>query len=437
MDRKTNVLLITVDTLRADHLGCYGYHRPTSPNIDRLAQQGTLFERFFCAGIPTQPAYTTMYTGQHAITHGIVAHGGKAVQLDRDAPFLPELFLAEGYTTCAFDNMVQERHWFIRGYEFYINPGVRRPLMLGVTCAELNARIIPWLRMHAGEPFFVMIHYWDPHVPLDPPAHLRHLFYEGNPTDPNNHSLDDWWKHPLGTLARETWLRRPEGPITDAEHVQALYDQEIRHLDEGIGELLAAVDAAGLSDNTLVVLVADHGESMTEHGIFFEHHGLYDCTIRVPLIMRWPGRIPAGVRLWQMFQHHDLAPTLLEAAGLEIPDEMDGMSFWGLATGETAEVGRDRVISCECSWQAKWSLRTERYKLILARAPDFYGNPHRELYDLQADPGEEHNLAEEQPELAADLEAALEGWIADRLREQGKSQDPLVEQGVGLTFDEE
>ena len=433
MDQKTNVLLITVDTLRADHLGCYGYHRDTSPNIDKLAAQGVTFERFYCAAIPTQPSYTTMYTGQHPMTHGVVAHGGKA-ELDKEAPFLPQLFLDGEYTTCAVDNMVQERSWFIRGYEFYINPGVKRPLLLGVTCEELNARILPWLRQHREEPFFLMIHYWDPHWPLDPPAHLRDLFYEGNPTDPANHSLDEWWQHPLGALARDTWARRAEGPLTDARYIEALYDQEIRHLDEGVGELLAAVDELGLADNTLVMLVGDHGESMTEHGIYFEHHGLYDPVIHIPMILRLPGRIPAGLRTQAMFQNHDLAPTLLEAADLWVPDEMDGISYWSHATGEATDGGREQCISVECTWQAKWSLRTGTHKFILSREPDLYGNPPRELYDLVADPGETHNLADEEPELTSRLEAQLEGWISERLSELGKEEDPLREQGVGLRF---
>lgn len=428
---KTNVLLITVDTLRADHLGCYGYHRDTSPNIDKLASEGTLFENFFCAGIPTQPSYTTLYTGQHPITHGVVAHGGKA-QLERDAPFMPQSFLGDGYTTCAVDNMVLERSWFIRGYEFYINPGVRRPLILGVTCEELNHRVIPWLKMHHEEPFFLMLHYWDPHWPLDPPAHLRDLYYEGNPTNPDNHSLDEWWQHPLGSMARDTWARRPEGPITDAEYIEALYDQEIRHLDEGVGELLATIDELGLRDNTLVAFVADHGESMTEHNIYFEHHGLYDSVIHVPFILRLPGKVQAGARRPNIFQMHDVAPTLLEATGVEIPDEMDGISAWDLATGASDEGGREYAISVECTWQAKWSLRSDRHKLILARQPDMYGNPPRELYDLQTDPGEERNLADEEPELAANLEAELEGWISRRLEELGKPQDPIVEQGVTI-----
>lgn len=431
MSRKPNVLLITVDCLRADHLGCYGYHRATSPCMDMLADEGTLMERFICPAIPTHPSYTTLYTGQHPISHGIVAHAGRN-ELDREAPFLPELFLQAGYTTCAVDNLWRGRQWFGRGYEYYIDPSVRRPLLLGVTCEELNARTIPWLRAHADEPFFLFMHYWDPHYPLVPPDRLRDLFYEGNPTDPRNQSLDAWWKHPLGALARDTWLRMPTGAVTDAEYVIALYDQEIRYLDEGIGELLAALDELGLAENTLVLLTADHGESMTEHGIFFEHIGLYEATVHVPLIVRWPGHLPGGVRLPQMFEMDDLAPTILDAVGLPIPGAMEGRSFWKLLTGEAEEGGRQWVISLECSWQAKWSLRTDRYKFILAREPDFYDSPARELYDLESDPGEERNVVEERPDIAARMETELEGWIADRLQALGRSEDPLREHGLSL-----
>jgi len=431
MNEKPNVLLITVDTLRADHLGCYGYRRPTSPYIDAIAQEGTLCERMFCSAIPTHPSYTTLYTGQHAITHGIVSHGGEAT-LDTTTPVLPELFLQAGYTTCALDTLMRDRLWFGRGYEYYIDPGLRRTLRLSVTCDELNARAIPWLRAHADEPFFLFLHYWEPHAPYAPPERYRRLFYKGNPTDPNNHSLEDWWRHPLGVLARNTWLRTADGPVTDVEYVAALYDQEVRHVDDGIGQLVMALDELGLAERTLVMILSDHGESMTEHGIFFEHHGLYDCTLRVPLIARWPGRIPQGIRLPQMLQTQDIAPTLLEAAGLPIPTTMEGRSFWKLLTGETQDSGHEAVISLECTLQAKWSLRTREYKFILAREPDFYGNPLRELYDLMADPGEERNIAQERPELTAAMEAELEAWIADRLRATGRNEDPLREQGISL-----
>jgi arylsulfatase len=431
VETPTNVLLITVDTLRADRLGCYGHSRPTSPNIDRLAAQGALAERFFCAGIPTQPSYTTLYTGQHPITHGVVAHGGRSV-LAKDAPFLPQIFLREGHTTCAVDNLARIKPWFGRGYEYYIDPSVRRPLLIGVTCEELNARTIPWLRSHRDEPFFLLMHYWDPHAPLVPPAKYRELFYAGNPVDPANHALDGWWEHPLGSLARNTWLRRPDGVVTDPAYVEALYDQEVRHLDDAIGELLGELDTLGLAEDTLVVLLGDHGESFTEHGIFFEHHGLYDCTLRIPLLVRWPGHIPAGQRLPQLLQHQDVAPTLLEAAGLSVPDEMDGVSRWPLLTGQANDPGYNALYSCECTWQAKWSVRTDRHKLIVSREPDRYGNPERELYDLAADPGETANLATTEPGLAARLEGELEDWIATRLTDLGRDEDPVRAHGTSI-----
>lgn len=433
MNMKPNILLITIDALRADHLGCYGCEHPTSPNIDKLAKEGALLERIFCPGIPTHPSYTTLYTGQHPITHGIVAHGGRA-QLDPDAPFLPEILLTEGYTTCAVDNLQRSRIWFGRGYEYYIDPSVRHALDLAVTCEEINARTIPWLRAHANERFFLFLHYWDPHYPLAAPSRYRDLFYQGNPTDPNNHSLDAWRQHPLGAVALETWLRTDNERITDAKYIVALYDQEIRYLDEQIGNLLATLDELKLAEHTLVMIVADHGESMTEHGIFFDHHGLYDCTIRVPLIVRWPRRILENLRLPNMLQVSDIAPTLLEAVGLPIPDQMEGRSFWELLTGKQQVGGYERVISAECSWQAKWSLRNDHYKFILAREPDYYGTPLRELYDLKADPREERNIVEGKPEIARELEAELEGWIADRLKALGRHEDPLREEGISMKW---
>jgi len=427
-----NILLIGVDTLRADHLGCYGYARATSPNIDALARQGTLGEQFFCAGIPTHPSFTTLLTGQHPITHGIVAQAPKT-DLAKEAPFLSRLFLEEGYTTCAVDNLGQQRLWFHRGFEYYIDPSLRHILPIDVTCEEQNARAIPWLRAHADEPFFMFIHYWDPHWPLTPPARHRNLFYQGNPVDPHNHALDEWWSQPLGQMARDTWLRRRDGVVTDPAYVEALYDQEIRHLDDGVGELLSALDDLGLAESTLVILLGDHGESMTEHRVFFDHIGLHDQIVHVPFIARWPGHIPASQRIPHLFQHHDVAPTLLQAADITAPDEIDGRSVWPQLTGAPG-ANQSAVVSCESTWQTKWSLRTDRHKLILSRGPDIFGRLGNELYDLVADPHEERNLIDEEPTLAGKLEAQLENWIAARLTALGRTDDPLRTHGTTLSF---
>jgi arylsulfatase A-like enzyme len=267
-----------------------------------------------------------------------------------------------------------------------------------------------------------------------PPPAYNNLFYDGgNPTDPKNKSLEEFWKHPLGAVAKQTWLRTPKGPITDPDYVSALYDRELRYLDDGIARLVNALDEAGLTDNTLVLFTADHGESLTEHGIFFDHHGLYDCTLHVPFIARWPGRLPAGVRLPQMVQVSDIAPTLLEAAGLEAPETMEGRSFWKALTGEDKKAGgHARVISAENTWQSSWSLRTDSHKLILSRDGDYSDRPARELYDLAADPNEEHDIAPEHPEIAGAMQTELESWIDERLQELGKPADPLTVQGPSM-----
>ena len=436
MDRP-NILALGIDTLRANHMGCYGYPLDTTPNIDRFAREGALVENFFCAGIPTYPSFTTFLTGQHPITHGVVAHGGKA-QLDDKTPFLTRELLKSGYTTCAVDNLNRARPWFMWGYEHYIDPSVRRTLLLGVTAEELNNRAIPYLKAQAGskEPFFMFIHYWDPHWPYTPPKQFQGLYYGGsNPTNPKNTGLKEWWQSPLGALAKNTWLRTAEGLITDPEFVCALYDQEIRHLDDGVNRVLTALDESGLAENTIVILWGDHGESLLEHKVYFDHHGLHDQVTHVPFIIRWPDKVPEGLRLNKMFQHHDIAPTLLNAAGVEIPKQMDGRSMWPQLSGATTEGGRDYAIQVECTRMAKWGIRTPDHRYILARQQDFYGNPMRELYDMKADPEEENNLAEKQTDLSAKMEKELEGWIARRLKELGKDMDPLLEEGVSLGWD--
>jgi arylsulfatase A-like enzyme len=430
-DTPMNILFVVVDTLRADHLGCYGYPQATSPTIDRLASEGARFTRCIAPGIPTTPAHTTLYTGLHPITHNIVAHGGQA-DLDRRIPVLPELLQAASYTTAAVDNLYDIKPWLARGYEFYINPSFRHKLRLLVSCEEINARAIPWLKAHAREPFFLFVHYWEPHTPYLPPARYREFYpVDLDPFAPGNSGMAAVQRQPIWGMFHDLWFKKL-GPVTDPDYIASLYDAEIRHVDDGIGALLNALEATGVADDTLVVLTGDHGESLTEHDIYFDHHGLYEPTIHVPLILRHPGRIGAGATLPPLVQHLDVAPTLLEAVGAPIPAAMEGRSLWPLASGKAQTGGWERVVCCESTWQSKWALRTDDRKLILARSPDRHNMPMRELYDLEADPGETRNLAQERPGEADRLEAELEAWIAAGLAKSGRREDPLRAQGISL-----
>ena len=422
--------MIIVDTLRADHLGCYGYSRATSPHIDGLAGQGVLCEQAFATAIPTHPAFATIYTGQYSITHGVVAHGGRR-EVPRSSPWLPELMNKNGYTTCGLDNLAESRLGYGRGYEFYIDPTGKRVLNINANNRMINARAIPWLEQHAGEQFFLLVHYWDPHTPYLPPRAYRTLFYGGkDPYDPSNHSLDGMERHPLGKTWRETWFNKLGGYVTDAEYITALYDGEIRYCDDGVGKLLKTLDRLGVADETLVVLTSDHGELMCRHGVFFDHHGLYDGNVHVPLVFRHPDLEPR--RIAHLVAHVDLAPTLLDFCGIEIPEAMEGRGLAPLLRGESDAAPRDFVVSEECTWQMKWALRTKTHKLICARAEDFYGTPTRELYDLRKDPDELSNIIEETPETAEALEAQLEAWIAEKMARNGLTEDPLKVHGLTL-----
>jgi len=427
-----NILLIAIDTLRADHLGCYGYHRATSPNLDALATQGVLFEKLYAPALPTQPSYTTTYTGQYPITHGIVSHGGNAA-LSEQAPFLPELLQSAGYTTCAVDSLRAMQPWFGRGYEFYIDPSGRLAHRHAATCEQLNQRAIPWLRQHADERFFLFIHYWEPHTPYLPPHKYRGRFYHGDPTAGPD-TLAGLRKQPFGEWWLSSWFNEFPQPLRDAEYIVAMYDGEVRYADDGVGEVLDALDSAGIANDTLVIVFSDHGENMYHHGVFFDHHGLYEGALHCPLIVRWPGRAPAGRRVPHLVQHVDLAPTILSACGVGIPPPMEGNDISPLATGDSDAPLYDRLITQECSWQAKWALRTDEYKLIVSREQgrDLHGMPPRELYHLPSDPCELSNLAQERPGVVAAMEAELENWIARMMRKNGLTQDPLIAQGITL-----
>jgi len=430
-----NVLLIGIDSLRADRLGCYGYGRPTSPFMDGLAAQGLLFEQFFAPVIPTQPSFTTFFSGQMPTTHGIVAHRGDWRFAD-DRPFLPEFFQAAGYATAAIDNLADhhQKEWFRRGFDAYINP--REPGTFP-DCFLYNRAAIDWLKNKGDRPFFLFVHYWDPHTPYLPPKSYRNLFYEGDPTVRNPGSLKGFYERPLMDWWPEKWMDRlaQEWPgaahphLSDIEFVRAQYDSEVRCADDGVREMVGALEEMGVLKDTAIVIWGDHGEELGEHGIYFDHHGLYESDIKVPLIVRWPG--VDGRRIGALTQHMDLAPTILEGAGLPVPEAMDGQSLWPLIRGQ-ANGRPDVLLTGECTWMAKWALRQEGWKLIVARAPDFYGKPERELYDLVNDPGEQRNLAEDETARAREMAEQLEDVLWARLQQAGRTEDPIAAHGITL-----
>ena len=425
--RQPNVVLIALDTQRADHLGCYGYHRDTSPNIDALAKQSVVFERCYAPNIPTHPSFTTLFSGKEAVTHDIVNIGGK-VPIKDGVRLLPEILADHGFATAAVDNM--GRH-FTRGFERYekyqwdrSDPTVLRKAET-VTGAALP--VIGDL-LDESRPFFLFLHYWDPHTPLLPPPGYEDLYYpaDGDPYGAANHSMDEAWSWEPFKWYFHDWMPG----ITDADYVKNLYDGEIRYMDHHLATVVDAL--APVRDDTIVLITADHGEILDDQLGYFDHHGLYEPNIRIPLIMSWPGVLPAGRRVPGLVQNLDVAQTLLDLLGIRQTESMEGLSLLPAIYG-ARDHNYSEVYFSEATWQVKRAVRTNQWKLIRSIEPDPHGRPMTELFDLDTDPEETTNLAETKPDKVKELGQRLDAWLTRRLAETGRDTDPVADQGACAT----
>lgn len=412
--RKDNLILLGVDSLLADHMSGYGYPRLTTPHIDRFASQGVLFERNYSAYIPTTPAYGTMLTGMDCFSHQVVALRHKGGLTDRVST-LPEMLREAGYsTTCVgFTGNPSSR-----GFDTYLNfPGwgswAERPSR---KAEALNDVTLPELERLAKEdaPFFLFLRHMDPHSPYLPPQPFERMFYDGDPCDPARNSIEPVMAFKPFCDYFATWM--PPG-ITDADYIIAQYDGAIAYLDACVQRIFTRIAELGLAENTLVVLNGDHGETLMDHECYFDHHGMYDCTLHVPLIMRHP-KLPAGKRVPGYTLHQDLVPTILELLGVRSKTKFDGKSVMPLVRGERASNWSEFYIT-ECTWMRKHGWRTPEWKLHVALEPDFHFKPEVELYNLVLDPGENANLAKREPGVVAALRARMDAWIAKREAETG------------------
>lgn len=369
---QANVLLVTIDTLRADRLGVYGYDGARTPRLDRLAREGIRFDQAISPMPMTLPAHTSLMTGLDPYQHGVRDNAG--FEISPDIVMLAESFAEAGYDTGAFvaAYVLHSRWGLARGFDHYDDNDVHGVEDLAGEGQlerrgdEVIAAAIPWIAQERDTPFFGWVHLYDPHAPYQAP---------------------------------EPWFSR---------FAADPYDGEVAYTDTLIEELLAALDRAGLADNTVVVVTADHGEDLRDHGE--QGHGLfvYDTTQRIPLLMRLPDGAAAGTVVEEQVRLIDVGPTLLETVGLAAPDNIKGQSMTPFLAG----AGEQRPAYAETmyprwhlGWQELYALRKGQYKYILAPTP--------ELYDLAADPGETDNLVDSMPDIAADLRDELEALGAD------------------------
>src|SRR5438093_1706910 len=367
-----NVLLVTLDTTRADRLGCYGYAGARTARLDRLAAEGVRFENAFADAPITLPSHASLLTGLYPFEHG-VRNNGNFYLPDRFET-LATLLRKRGYRTAAFVSsfVLDRRYGLARGFESY-DDRMEEAVALG-SGGEAERRgdrtalaCTRWLEGYAAQrastPFFVWLHLYDPHEPYRPPPPFRELFAD----------------HP--------------------------YDGEVAFADVVVASVLEKLAQLGLLDRSLVVVVADHGESLGDHGEETHSMFLYESAIRVPLILWRPGVLPAGRVVASPVRTVDVAPTILDILGEPPLAAPHARSLRGTIDGRAPE--RPAAIYAETyvpklylNGAALRALREDRYKLIDA--------PRPELYDLDRDPGETQNRLEQEPALANGLRAELE-----------------------------
>ncbi len=373
-----NVLLVVIDALRPDHLGCYGYTRPTSPTVDKLASEGVLFENAVSHAPWTKCSFSSMLTSLYPFQHGVT---GWASVMPDTLIALPEVLASAGYSTACVMNAValSGEYQVLQGFEKVTVPEKKERTPTKTS----DIAIEDLSRLH--RPFLLMVHYSGGHWPYRPPlAYIDLVRLEGE-------------KHPYGILAKHRTPPLAEmPPPEELEAQKLLYDACLRYADDGVGRMIEYMEESGLLDSTLVIITADHGEAFWEHGSGLHGWSVYDELVRVPLIMRYPQVFRPGTIVPDQVQHIDLLPTIVEVTGVTDPARREGCSLVKLAaTGKrSSDCGKflpADVALCECTTPrapATRCLRLRGWKLILESL-----TATRELYNLAEDPGESVNLS--------------------------------------------
>ena len=415
--KKPNLLFFGIDSLRSDHMSLYGYKYLTTPHMGKLAAEGVTFEHPFSPSIPTTSGYSSMLTGMDCFGTDVVALRHKGPLADH-VKTTAEVLEANGYNTSCIGFKGNAGS---RGFQNYVEFEGWAPDETGRSpkAEKLNEVAIPELRRLANEdkPFYLFLRHMDPHAPYLPPRPFERIFYDGDEFDPSNKSLDPVREFAPFCDFLMSWI--PEG-ATDSDYVIAQYDGAIAYLDACIANIFATVSELGLEQNTLIVITSDHGETLYDHDCFFDHHGLYDCTLNVPLVFRLPGKVPAGKTVPDYCYEKDIMPTILDILGIKTDIKFDGRNLTPLMHGEWVEPEPEFYIT-EATWMRKHGWRTPEWKLIHALEPDFHFKPEVELYNLIKDPDENNNLAEAEPGVVEMLEARMQAHIKRREKETGRT----------------
>jgi arylsulfatase A-like enzyme len=443
------ILYIDIDSLRPDHLGCYGYHRQTSPNIDRLAAGGVRFDQCYVTDTPCLPSRTALFSGRCGIHTGVIDHGGVAADPFLEGPrrgFKSALCTTSwmaclrqaGFRTVTVSPFGERHaawHWYAGFSEMY-NTGRSG----GERADEVAPVAIDWIRRNgAADNWFLHVNFWDPHSLFATPEAFGRPFAHG--------PLSSWlteevrqqhWQGIGPHSAREVsgFEARPNShfssgrsEIATLADVRAMldgYDTEIRYADHHVGQLLNALADVGVLEETAVIVSADHGQNLGELNVYADHQLADAVTTHIPLIVYWPGVTDhqAGRVDTALHYHIDYAATVIELAGGTVPALWDGVSFAG-ALRRGNEEGHPFLVLSHGAWSCQRAVRFGDYLLLRSYHDGYHGFPARLLFDLSADPHEQHDLAPERPDLVGQALTYLDDWYGRMMATATHPQDPL------------
>ncbi|MCK9477952.1 MAG: sulfatase [Firmicutes bacterium] len=440
------VLFLDIDTLRPDHMSCYGYKRLTTPNIDEIAKEGVVFENYYCSDAPCLPSRASLISGMFGIHNGAVGHGGTCA--DR-RPYGKERGFSDPIDNHNFNNLFRragmhtasistfsERHssyWFQAGFNETYNVGGRG--------MESGEEVIPvaldWVERNGKEDnWFLHLHLWDPHTPYRTPADYENPFED----EPLNtwvtpeifeECLKHTGPHSLNEITMYNDITNPKypkhpGKITEYKDLRKIidgYDCGIRYADELIGKVLALLKAQGVYDDLVIIVTSDHGENLCELGICSEHATADHPTCHIPMIIKWPN----GMQNHKDKELHyslDLVPTMAELLGLEKYDKWDGLSYKNtILKGE--KQGRESLVLSQMAHVCQRSARFGEWLYIRTYHDGFHLFDDEMLFNIKHDPYEQNDLKSRYPEVCAQGAKIILDWHDSMMKTSGSTIDPM------------
>jgi arylsulfatase A-like enzyme len=440
------ILYIDIDTLRPDHLGCYGYHRNTSTNIDKLAATGVRFENCYVSDSPCLPSRAAFYSGKCGIRNGAINHGGAAAEMIVDSNERKFRMFEDNYTQKLREagyytvsiSPFGERHasfWFYNGFREMYNTGLGGH----EDATEITPVALDWLdRKGSKDNWYLHLNLWDPHTPYRAPTEM------GNPFE--NEPPPAWMNEEIRQRTWDTYgpgcAQEPGGsylklfPETEraTSQIDSMasykkwidgYDCGIYHADQHIGLIVDKLEQLGVLDETMIIISSDHGENLGELAVYGDHQTADHITNRVPLIISHPKGLGGSGRVDKaLYYQFDFAATILEMSGVAVPDSWDGKSFYQSFVKEQ-ESGREELIVSNCAWACQRAVRWEDYIMVRSYHTGFKNYPEIMLFNIKDDPHEQHNLAESAPHLVNAAMAKLERWTHDELSRSSQAEDPM------------